>query len=306
MDSGISARPSLILVSKRLSRSKCASRALSYLEYYACPLILNTCSSYEDVLWDFSTLTPGVPLTNIDQAIKLHSTCSMSVTATGTRPGKVYANPPINVFDSLNGVLSKYRRDDPDLGAPNRACGPILVGGKVGPGRGVGGKPFLKVLDENTGQTIKVDNLYKNCNPLGNLLIIQNGGISVEEKANDSPFGGCMEFEFDSLHGVKLTDCRLSIFHCTERVFKLVHLLSAPSLAIMVIGLPAARTRMEVMMICYPLQSLIPCTFAPIILEQLHSSTLYFAKKTCNGTVAANDGSRVEKEKYYMIGHFLT
>jgi hypothetical protein len=49
-----------------------------------------------------------------------------------------------------------------------------------------------------------VDNPYKNYDPLGNLLIIQNGDISGEEKSNDSPFGGCMEFEFNDC--VTLTD----------------------------------------------------------------------------------------------------
>jgi hypothetical protein len=123
----------------------------------------------------------------------------MSVNPSRTMPGTVYANPPINVFDSLNGVLSKYPRDDPDLGAPNTACGPILDNGKNGLGRGNGGKPFITV----GGQ--RVENPYKDCDPLGNLLIIQNGDIRVEEKANDSPFGGCMEFEFNGLQ-VTLND----------------------------------------------------------------------------------------------------
>jgi hypothetical protein len=74
-----------------------------------------------------------------------------------------------------------------------------MVDGQTGPGRGEGGKPFIKV----NGQT--VDNPYKNCEPLGNLLIIQNGDTRVEEKANDSPFGGCMEFDFNGLR-VTLTD----------------------------------------------------------------------------------------------------
>jgi FG-GAP repeat len=164
------------------------------------PSVTPTATGGINVSCDFSTLTPEVPLTNMEQADKLRNDCSLSVKTSGTMPGRVYSNPPINVFDSLNGVVSKHARDDPDLGAPNRACGPILANGQKGPGRGDGGKPFIKL---NGGQT--VTNPYKNCAPLGNVLIIQNGDIRVEEKANDSPFGGCIEFEFNGLH-VTLTN----------------------------------------------------------------------------------------------------
>jgi hypothetical protein len=140
------------------------------------------------VFCDFSTLVAGVPLTNSDQAERLRKTCKMSVTPSDTTAGTVYSNPPINIFDSGKSILKEG--DDPDLGAPNRACGRI-VNGQTGPGRGRGGKPLISV----DGQL--VDNPYKNCEPLGNLLIIQNGDISVEEKANDSRFGGCMNFEFN-------------------------------------------------------------------------------------------------------------
>jgi hypothetical protein len=175
------------------------SGAVSYLDYFACPA---TCVEYKDVVCDFSTLVPGVPLTNGDQAEKLRDTCSMSVRPRNTMPGKVYTDPPINVFDSLHGVHGRHARDDPDLGAPNRACGPILPHGQTGPGRGRGGQPLLRVMDNGTW----IDNPYKNCDPLGNLLIIQNGDIRVEEKANDSPFGGCMDFEFHGMDNVTLID----------------------------------------------------------------------------------------------------
>jgi hypothetical protein len=150
------------------------------------------------VVCDFSVLAPGVSLTNLDQADKLRSDCFMSVKAGGAVPGKVYSDLPIYVVDSRNGVLSKNPREDPDVGAPNRACAAV-VNGQKGPGRGAGGKPLIEV----DGQMI--DNPYKNCDPLGNLLVIQNRDIGVEEKADDSLFGGCMEFEFFGLN-VVLTD----------------------------------------------------------------------------------------------------
>jgi hypothetical protein len=112
----------------------------------------------------------------------------MSVeTGLGTTPGTAYSIPPINVFDS-SAILSKYPRDDPDLGSPNRACGPILPGGRRGLGRGRGGKPSTSADNAS--------NPFRNCNELGNLLIIQNEDIEASEKANDSAHGGCMSFKF--------------------------------------------------------------------------------------------------------------
>ena len=82
-------------------------------------------------------------------------------------------NRDITVFDS-SVIASDSPRDDPDLGTPNRLC----PGG--GPGLGDGGGP---------GEP------FPNCEPLGNLLIIQDPR-RPPSPANDSPFGGCFTFEF--------------------------------------------------------------------------------------------------------------
>ena len=57
---------------------------------------------------DFSTLTPGVYLDRTAQKDKLLADCGLSI--------RVDDGLNINVFDSLNGVASKNRKDDPDLG----------------------------------------------------------------------------------------------------------------------------------------------------------------------------------------------
>jgi hypothetical protein len=153
------------------------------------------------VYCDFNTLLPGVPLTESLQADILHNDCFLSVeTIVGTTTsGRAYDNPPINVFDS-SAILSKYPRDDPDLGSPNRACGPIVpttqpgsgtgTSTRRGPGRGRGGKPST-AADQ-------ASNPFSNCNELGNLLILQNADIHASEKANDSAHGGCMVFTFQA------------------------------------------------------------------------------------------------------------
>jgi hypothetical protein len=80
----------------------------------------------------------------------------------------------VNIFDSSK-IKSQNDDDDPDLGAPNKFC----PGG--GPGKGDGGKP---------------DGPFPNCNPQGNLLVIQDPRKNPSV-ANDSPFGGCLFFEFE-------------------------------------------------------------------------------------------------------------
>jgi hypothetical protein len=83
----------------------------------------------ENTICDFSTLWPGVALSNATQAQRLLDDCSMSVTAINTTK-----NNPVNVFNSskIEGIQPRF---DPDLGSPNALC----PGG--GPGRGVGGVP---------------------------------------------------------------------------------------------------------------------------------------------------------------------
>lgn len=135
---------------------------------------------------DFSTLTPGVPLADGNQAQKLRDACFMKA-----------GGPRLNIFNS-SAITSTAPKHDSDLGSPNHACGD-----KKGPGRGKGGKPWIKV------NGTRVENPYNNCAPLGNLLIIQNENIATEEP-NDSPNGGCMYFTFFgravSLNGIGLLD----------------------------------------------------------------------------------------------------
>ena len=69
-------------------------------------------------------------------------------------------------------VMKQLPGDDPDLGAPNEAC----PGG--GPGVGAGGSPASD---------------FPNCDPIGNVLMIQNENDS---EPDDSPDGGCIVIEF--------------------------------------------------------------------------------------------------------------
>jgi hypothetical protein len=117
---------------------------------------------------DFNTLAVGVPLTDFDQVAALEIDCLLSVTITNTIRNNVG-----NIFDSSK-VLGDSPAFDTDLASPNRNC----PGG--GPGRGSGGKPGAP---------------FPNCEPLGNLLIIQNEDKDPSEP-NDSRFGGCFVFQF--------------------------------------------------------------------------------------------------------------
>jgi hypothetical protein len=83
----------------------------------------------KNTICDFSTLWPGVALSNATQAQRLLDDCSMSVTAINT-----IQNNLVNVFNSSH-ILGTRPQFDPDLGSPNNQC----PGG--GPGRGVGGWP---------------------------------------------------------------------------------------------------------------------------------------------------------------------
>jgi hypothetical protein len=79
----------------------------------------------------------------------------------------------VNVFDTGN-IKSTRPDDDPDLGSPNRKCKP-----SGGPGVGSGGIPSAK---------------FPNCDPLGNVLILQNRNVS--DRPNDDPTGGCILFDW--------------------------------------------------------------------------------------------------------------
>jgi hypothetical protein len=115
----------------------------------------------EKINCDFSALTPNA----FDNQALLDS-CGISANATYA----TYDGDRINVFDSSN-ILSQD--DDPDLGSPNRKCSP------AGPGKGRGGNPNAA---------------FPNCEPLGNLLILQNHNIT--DRPNDSPERGCITFDF--------------------------------------------------------------------------------------------------------------
>ena len=114
----------------------------------------------------------------------------------------------VNVFDSEN-ITNLARNYDADLGSPNAMCGSYNGGPNLG-GHGRGGEPFLR----NT----RTRNPFANCDPLGNLLIIQKLSKNAYENenkifshANDGGHGGCMDFRFyDPLdvHEVGLLDAR--------------------------------------------------------------------------------------------------
>jgi hypothetical protein len=125
-----------------------------------CPAVYREC--------DFSTLAVGVPLNDAAQAKRLRKDCLMTVTATNTINNNV-----LNIFNSSN-IRGDHQKYDPDLGSPNRAC----PGG--GPGKGKGGK---------------LSSPFPNCIAQGNIMIIQNENLDPSIP-NDSPFGGCMIFDF--------------------------------------------------------------------------------------------------------------
>jgi hypothetical protein len=86
------------------------------------------------------------------QAARLSKSCRMTVSfANALASG-------INVFNSSNVQGPGVARGDFDLGSPNENCRP------AGPGIGSGGRPNSR---------------FPNCNPQGNMLILQNPSYSV-------------------------------------------------------------------------------------------------------------------------------
>jgi hypothetical protein len=77
----------------------------------------------------------------------------------------------VRLFDSLNPT-----GNDDDLGSPNMRCSPS---GR--PGKGKGGELGME---------------GENCEPLGNVLIIQEG---TKAKPNDNSHGGITHFDFMSV-----------------------------------------------------------------------------------------------------------
>jgi len=78
------------------------------------------------------------------------------------------------IFDTRNPVTGQY--GDPDLGSPNEHC----PGG--GPGKGAGGVPSAP---------------GKNCDPLGNVLIIQEYNKEAMDIPDDNADGGKIYFDFN-------------------------------------------------------------------------------------------------------------
>jgi hypothetical protein len=131
-----------------------------------------TCDTFK---CDFDMLDAGVAVG--DQARLLREKCGLTASSSISF---------LNVFNSA--YIKKNNRDfDPDLGSPNAKCD-SFTGGPGAGGRGVGGEPYLE-----DGVT---PNPFANCNPLGNVLIIQKDGPPATIP-NDSAYGGCVSFVFD-------------------------------------------------------------------------------------------------------------
>jgi hypothetical protein len=132
---------------------------------------------------DFSELQAGVALDV--QANILQNACGMSVSSSISY---------LNVFNSSN-ILSYHRSVDADLGSPNARCDSFQ--GRGMGGRGGGGIPFFRNGTANP---------FANCEPLGNLLIVQrmtnkkaknDQNPPLFDRPNDIGRGGCMKFVFD-------------------------------------------------------------------------------------------------------------
>lgn len=88
-----------------------------------------------------------------------------------------YLNKP-RLFDTLHPGTKTH--SDLDLCSPNESCG--------GPGKGEGGKP---------------DAVGANCEPLGNVLIIQEPNDNVQIP-DDNVDGGVITFRFENAHPVRV------------------------------------------------------------------------------------------------------
>ena len=111
---------------------------------------------------DFASLEPAVFLSDPGQAERLLVDCGVNVTAVNKN----------GTSENVNVLNSSIVFNDPDLASPHESCG--------GLGEGAGGQNGSK---------------YENCEPQGNLLIIQktNTPSSVPD---DKKNGGCMIFTF--------------------------------------------------------------------------------------------------------------
>lgn len=112
---------------------------------------------------DFSKSADGVTLSGGKYVSDQWESLGLSLYASG---GRGYLPRLFNTSSVGN---------DPDLGSPNEKCTPS------GPGRGAGGEPGSDA---------------PNCNPLGNVLIIQNSDESITIP-DDNKNGGSIIFEFE-------------------------------------------------------------------------------------------------------------
>lgn len=123
---------------------------------------------------DFSELPNGNPLNGGDYlSNEWYDKYGLTLSATGG-----YLNKP-RLFDTLHPGTKSH--GDPDLGSPNERCP------SGGPGKGEGGEP---------------DAVGANCEPLGNVLIIQeqNDRLDIPD---DNVDGGVITFHFEKPVRVK-------------------------------------------------------------------------------------------------------
>ena len=151
-----------------------------------------------DRLVDFSKSANGSPLQGGMYVDDEWSEIGLTLSSTGG-----YGNRP-RLFDTSNPGTTEF--GDPDLGSPNERCS------ARGPGTGSGGVPGAK---------------GENCNPLGNVLIIQedNDNLAIPD---DNVDGGTIKFVFAptmaNVYEIGLLDvdydCSLSVLYETDEGIK--------------------------------------------------------------------------------------
>jgi hypothetical protein len=132
-----------------------------------------------DELWD----TKGVKITAIKSGRKGFTPINGVHNAAGGGAMIFDASKPTG---DMGQTLCSGNDGDDDLGSPNVAC----PGG--GPGDGPGGAPTLSDGSPNP---------YNNCDPIGNVLVIQESDKSCPD---DSWSGGWIQFDFKNPASVQL------------------------------------------------------------------------------------------------------
>lgn len=157
------------------------------VEFSVPPVPRDSSCVYEKV--DFSALTAGEYVSDLSQ----YYSGGITVTAVSQKKGHTpdqngnhqTSGGAARVFDTLHPTgkdgqpLCSNDDGDEDLGSPNEYCP------GQGPGIGIGGRPSLP---DGT------DNEYANCDPIGNVLVIQE---SDKNCPDDSAKGGRIIFDFD-------------------------------------------------------------------------------------------------------------